>query len=255
MRDFDDDQGEVINEANLMGVQRILVPGIDLETSVNSIDLCELYKGKIFAAVGIHPNSSSEIANTDLDSIELLAYNSNVVAIGEIGLDFYRDKASLNDQIHVLRRMLNLSKKTGKPVCIHNRNADAKIIEILDTWYADLVESKSNLAKHPGVFHSYNGSNIISEWALAHNFCLGIGGPITFPNSLVLQKKVLETDLKYLVIETDAPFLSPQVYRGKRNNPANVRYVCGKIAELKKVGLEEVVIRTYDNANSIFGWI
>ena len=168
-----------------------------------------------------------------LDSIESLANHSNVAAIGEIGLDFYRDKASSNDQIHVLIKMLKIAKKTGKPICIHNRDADSIIIEILDSWYSDLVETKSDLTKRPGVFHSFSGSEIILQWALTHNFYLGISGPVTFPNSKDLQRMIRETDLSHLLIETDAPYLSPQPKRGKRNEPANVRFVCEKIAEIK----------------------
>jgi len=254
MHDFENDLDTVIKVANRAGILKILVPGIDLETSQSSIRLSRQYSKCIYAAVGIHPNHSTGIEFSDLESIESLANQSNVVAIGEIGLDFYRDKASPNDQIQVFENMLRISKMTCKPVCIHNRDADNKILEILDTWYSDLVESKSNLVKHPGVFHSFSGSEIISQWAITHNFFLGISGPVTFPNSKNLQKIIMETDLSHFLVETDAPYLSPQPLRGKRNEPANVMFVCEKIAEIKQICLEKVISRTSDNANALFGW-
>jgi TatD DNase family protein len=216
--------------------------------------LSELNPDSIYSAVGIHPNNATGVELLDLDSLESLANHSKVVAIGEIGLDFYRDKASANDQIFVFKRMLSISSKTGKPVCLHNRDADVKIIEILDSWYSDLVETKSNLADHPGVFHSFSGSEVISEWALNHNFYLGISGPITFQNSKDLQNKIRETDLTHLLVETDAPFLSPHPHRGKRNEPVNVRFVCEKIAEIKQMDCETVMSITSENANTLFGW-
>jgi len=254
MHDNDNDRDTVIRNAIGAGIRKILVPGIDPETSKSSIRLSEDYPGNIFAAVGIHPNHSTRVAEQDLKSIESLAKHPNVVAIGEIGLDFYREKASPNDQIQVFRKMLSISKATGKPVCVHNRDADETIIEILDSWYSELVETNSSLTKHPGVFHSFSGSEIILDWALTHNFFLGISGPVTFTNSQILQEKIKDTDLNHLLVETDAPYLSPHPHRGKRNEPANVRFVCEKIAEIKQNLLEEVLSRTSENAASLFGW-
>jgi len=254
MPDFENDLDKVIRYAFQAGVRTILVPGIDLETSESSIRLSDHYPGTIFAAVGIHPNHSNGVADLVLDSIEILARHSNVVAIGEIGLDFFRDKTSPDDQIHVFKKMLGISKETGKPVCIHNRHADESIIEILDPWYSDLVEINSSLAEKPGVFHSYGGSEAIKDWALTHNFFLGISGPATFTNSRDLQTAIQHTDLDHLLVETDSPYLSPHPHRGKRNEPANVLFVCEKIAEIKQKHLEEVISRTSENADFLFGW-
>jgi TatD DNase family protein len=254
LHDFQNDLEKVIKVAFNAGIRKILVPGIDLETSRSSIRLSEQHPEIIYSAVGIHPNHSTGVEQQDLDLIESLANNSAIVAIGEIGLDSYRDKASANDQISVFNNMLNISRKTGKPVCLHNRDADKKILEILNAWYSDLAETKSNLAEHPGVFHSFSGSEVISEWALTHNFYLGISGPVTFQNSQALQKIIRETDLSHLLVETDAPYLSPHPHRGKRNVPANVRFVCEKIAEIKQIGIDDVISKTSENANALFGW-
>lgn len=254
MHEFENDLEKVIKNASSASIRKILVPGIDLETSNSSLRLSNQYPDHIFAAVGIHPNHSTGIKSLDLDSIGSLANQSSVVAIGEIGLDFYRDMASANDQIFVFNKMLSISSKIGKPVCLHNRDADVKIIEILDSWYSDLVENRSNLADHPGVFHSFSGSEVIFEWALNHNFYLGISGPVTFQNSKDLQNKIRETDLSHLLVETDAPYLSPHPHRGKRNEPVNVRFVCEKIAEIKQMDSETVMSITSENANTLFGW-
>ncbi len=254
MQDFENDLDSVIKAAISEGVRKILVPGIDLESSHRSIQLSKLYPQYIFAAVGVHPNHSFDIGDSDLNSIKLLANHSNVVAIGEIGLDFYREKTLPNDQIRVLRKMLSISKATDKPVCIHNRDADLRIIEILDSWYSDLVDSGSILADHPGVFHSFSGSVAISEWALTHNFYLGISGPVTFNNSQELVKKIENIDLAHFLVETDAPYLSPHPKRGKRNEPINVNLICKRIAEIKKISINDVIKITSENANTLFRW-
>ena len=254
MQDFDNDIEEVVNEAYVGGVRKILIPGIDLETSCQSISLSEKYPEYLFAAIGIHPNHSADVGQFAIENLESLVDHPNVVAIGEIGLDFYREKVSVQVQITVLQKMLNISKRSEKPVCIHNRNSDAEIISLLDDWYTDLLCSKSNLAAHPGVFHSFSGSEIISKWALAHNFYLGISGPVTFLKSQELQKIIEGIDIAHLIIETDAPFLCPHPYRGKRNEPQNIRFIAEKIAEIKKMELSEVITKTSENAKNLFGW-
>ena len=254
LRDFENGLEEVINRASAGGVRRILVPGIDLETSQLSIQLCEKFPEYLFAAVGIHPNHSTGIEQADFNSLVSLISHPKVVAIGEIGLDFFREKASEEDQIYVFNKMLSFSRESEKPVCIHNRNADNKIIEILDSWYSDIKESKSSLIKRPGVFHSFDGSATILDWALTHNFYLGISGPVTFLKSFGLQEKIKQIDIAHLLIETDAPYLSPHPYRGKRNEPLNVNIICEKIAEIKQLDLEDVISKTSENASTLFGW-
>jgi TatD DNase family protein len=254
MQDFVNDFEEVVNKAYVGGLRKILIPGIDLETSRKSISLSEKYPGYLFAAIGIHPNHSSGVNFIDLDSLESLTADPKVVAIGEIGLDFYRDKAPAEVQISVFQKMLTISKISKKPVCIHNRDSDIEIVNLLDDWYKDLLSSQSSLAAHPGVFHSFSGSEIISEWALAHNFYLGISGPVTFSKSHDLQKIIERIDIAHLIIETDAPFLCPHPNRGKRNEPIYVRLIAEKIADIKKMEFSEVITKTSENAENLFGW-
>lgn len=254
LRDFENDLDEVVTRALAGSVRKILIPGVDLETSQLSIALCEQYPEYLYSAIGIHPNHSTKIIQSELEALELLVCHPKVVAIGEIGLDFYREKASMEDQVSILQKMLRISYKTEKPICVHNRDADSKIIEILDSWYSELKQAHSKLVQHPGVFHSFNGSEIVSEWALTHNFFLGISGPVTFPKSQTLQDKVREIDISHFLIETDAPYLSPQSNRGKRNEPSYVRFVAETISEIKHMDIDEVISRTSENARNLFEW-
>jgi TatD DNase family protein len=254
LREFADDLSVVLKRADSEGINKILVPGIDLETSQESIKLSEKYPDSLYAAIGIHPNNSSGFNRENLIILEKLLNHPKVVAVGEIGLDFYRKYSSIDDQISVFSDMLTLSRNSNKPICIHNRDADQKIISLLEQWYLEIKGSSSRLVAHPGVFHSFTGSEIISTWALAHNFYLGIGGPITYPNNHGLYKAVEEIDIKHLIIETDSPYLSPQQHRGKRNEPSYVKFVAEKIAEIKKMDLLAVVEQTSNNSKTLFGW-
>ena len=254
MQDYENDLEEVINRAYAGGVRNVLIPGIDLETSRNSISLCEKYPDFLFAAIGIHPNHSACVNQLVLENLESLIDNPKVLAIGEIGLDFYRNKSPVNDQIDIFQKMLAFSKKLEKPVCLHNRDADVEIIKILDSWYSGLLQSQSRLVMHPGVFHSFSGSEIISEWALAHNFFLGISGPVTFSKSQRLQETIEKIDISNLIIETDAPYLCPHPYRGKRNEPLYVKFIAEKLAEMKKLEINEVIAITSENAKNLFSW-
>jgi TatD DNase family protein len=254
LQEFANDLETVISRAASKGIDRILVPGIDLETSRKSIILSEKYSDSLFAAIGIHPNESSHFDRQNLVVLKDLLQHPKVVAIGEIGLDFFRERSPIEDQISIFSEMLDIAKVSGKPICIHNRNADYRIIEILDAWYSELSKSNSALTEHPGVFHSFTGSEIISEWALTHNFYLGIGGPITYPKNQNLRDSIEEINIENLIIETDSPYLPPQQYRGKRNEPCYVKFVAEKIAEIKKMELSEVIHRTSENAKSLFKW-
>lgn len=254
LQDYDIDFKEIVDRAYAGGVHKILIPGIDLQTCQQLISLSKKHPGFLFAAIGIHPNYSSNIKKTELIILESLVSNPNVKAIGEIGLDFYREKASVEDQIKIFKEMLKLSRYSGKPVCIHNRNADSEIIKILDTWYSDLILSQSILLNHPGVFHSYNGSEIISRWALSHNFYLGISGSVTFSKSKELQEKIKDISICNLLIETDSPYLSPHPFRGKRNEPMHVKLIAEKIAKIKQMEFSEVVEKTSENAKNLFSW-
>ena len=234
------------------GLSRILVPGVDIPTSQNAIHLAEKYSG-IFAAVGVHPNSSKLWDSWTEDALESLSCHEKVMAIGEIGLDYYRDRATKNNQITVFKEQLGLAAERDLPVVIHTRNKSleersciADLIDILSGWDSEL--------EFPGVVHSYSGNIDEAQELIRMGYFLGITGPITYKNASELREVVAKIPLERLLIETDGPFLSPQQKRGKRNEPAYVRFIAEKIATVRGQPLEEVINQVQQNAAKLFGW-
>ena len=247
-RDFEADLSEVLSRAWAAGVERILVPGIDLQTSQAAIELAEAHP-QIFAAVGVYPNDAMLWNESTPEILEALANHPKVVAIGEIGLDYYRQRASRELQKQVLRKQLKLAEMLKLPVVIHTRNASpgdrtciAETLEILE---------KTSLN---GVLHSFSGNLSEAERTLALGFFIGITGPVTFKNAADLRDVVSAVPLDRLLIETDSPFLTPQPHRGQRNEPANVRFVVEKISELHNQPVGIVTETLLANAQSLFQW-
>jgi TatD DNase family protein len=254
MHDFKHDINDVINRAITGGVNKILVPGIDYETSRMALDLTIQYPDVLYAAIGIHPNSTVADISLEIKNIEDLAKLPFVYAIGEIGLDFYRDFVESPKQIEIFQEMLEISILVCKPISIHNRNADGEIIIYLQTWFERLEKANCGLITAPGVFHSFDGSSHILDWGLSHNFYFGISGPVTFNKSVELREAVKRIDINHLLLETDSPYLSPAPFRGKRNEPVNVNVIAEKIAEIKGLDVGEVIKKTSENASKLFGW-
>ena len=248
---FDNDLDDVIHEAVRDGVQRILVPGIDAPTSKRSIKLSSKYSENVFSAIGIHPNYSAESNPGQI--LELLrSSRDKIFAIGEIGLDFYRDYSPRDLQIEIFDRMLEFAKEFNLPICIHNRNADLELLRILDKKYDENMNSLFSI--HKGVFHAFNGSEKIAEWGIAHDFSFGIGGPITYKKSGQMRNLVKKIGLSNLVLETDAPYLSPAPFRGKRNKPQYLIFIAQTLAEVFDCTVKKVIDKTDENANRLFGF-
>jgi TatD DNase family protein len=250
---FQEDFEAVLARAWEAGLDRILVPGIDVESSKLAIQLAESDE-RIYAAVGVHPNDALTWDTTTLDELAQLADHPRVVAIGEIGLDYYRDHAPSDLQIEILQRQLDLATKAQLPVILHNRNAIRDLWPIMQAWHADLIRSDNPLKDRPGVFHAF-----AEDWDTASrlheaSFSLGIGGPVTFRNAPDRQEVVSELPLSSILLETDAPFLAPHPHRGRRNEPAYVAMVAEKVAMLKQLPLSQVIAITADNANRLFQW-
>jgi len=250
---FDRDRNKVVQNARENGIVKIVNPGIDIGTSKDalkySIDFPEVY-----AAIGVHPNSGSSWTFNTLPELKRLAKEQKVVAIGEIGLDYYRNYAPREIQHSIFQQQLDLAADLGLPVIIHNREAFEEILNILQDWHNNLKKNVLKLADNPGVMHSYSGSLDMAEALVALNFKIGITGPITFRNSQILQSVVKSMPLESLLIETDSPYLTPYPYRGIRNEPANVRIVAEKIAELKGFTIDKVANVTTEVANNLFNW-
>jgi TatD DNase family protein len=248
-----DDLEEVLKRAWDSGINRILIPGIDLETSCNAVALCNRYPN-LYAAVGIHPNDALKWDKSSSNQLLQLAKDPKVVAIGEIGLDFYRDYCPIEIQENVFLSQLEIASDLNLPVIIHNRQAFAKTWNILYEWRQGLLMKNSSLAIYPGVMHSFDGSLEDARQAIEQNFFVGVTGPITFRNAKDRQQTIQSIPLNCLLLETDAPYLTPHPYRGQRNEPAFVRLIAETIASLHHVPLEIVAIATSENANRLFSW-
>jgi TatD DNase family protein len=247
--EFDQDRVQVLKRARENGISRILNPGIDIETSKTALK-CSVDYHDVYVAVGVHPNSGMSWTMSTLSELRQLADEQKVRAIGEIGLDYYRDYTPKGLQRSIFSMQLELAAELRLPVIVHNREASEDILDILNNWYHALVASGSELACHPGVMHSFSGTVEFAKACISLNFKLVISGPVTFRNS----QEVNSLPLENLLIETDAPYLTPDPYRGKRNEPANVRIVAEKIAELKDYPVDEVAKITTEEAYKLFNW-
>ncbi|MBS4193438.1 TatD family hydrolase [Bacillus sp. FJAT-49705] len=240
---YNDDLREVIDRALGEGVSRIVVVGFDRPTIEKAMELSEQYDF-IYASVGWHPVDAIDMTNEDLKWIEELTQHPKVVALGEMGLDYYWDKSPKDIQKQVFRKQIQLAKKVKLPIIIHNREATADIVEILKEEGAEEVG---------GIMHCFSGSPEIAKECVEMNFYISLGGPVTFKNARKPKEVAEAIPLEKLLIETDCPYLAPHPYRGKRNEPSYVKLVAEQIAEIKGVTLEEVAEATTSNAKKLFG--
>lgn len=227
-----------------------MVPGIDLKTSIEAIKLCAIYPG-FYASCGIHPSSKLTNLNSEISRISSLIGHENVRAIGEIGLDFYRNVESRKAQINIFKQQLEMAALFEKPVIIHNREADDELWTILESWYANLSKN-SSLFLNPGVLHAFSGSLELAKKAIQNNFLIGVAGPITFKNAQKLRNVISQIPLESLIIETDAPYLAPHPHRGKRNEPSFLHLIAEKVGAIHGVGIKSVAKITTINAKRLF---
>lgn len=239
---FAEDEEEVIKRAQSEGVENMVVVGFDKETIQGAIRIAEKYDF-IYASVGWHPVDAIDMKDEDLIWIEKLAGHPKVVALGEMGLDYYWDKSPKDIQKDVFRKQIRLAKKVKLPIIIHNREATQDIVDILKEEGAEEVG---------GIMHCFSGSIETAKECIAMNFYISFGGPVTFKNAKKPKEVATELPLEKLLIETDCPYLTPHPYRGKRNEPAYVKLVAEQIAELKGVSFEEVARQTSKNAKKVF---
>lgn len=242
---FDDDRQLVIERAVAAGVEQVIIPAVDLTNCQTVLGLAEQDE-RLFAAVGIHPNSSAEWQDSWLEEIRSFAQHPRVVAIGEIGLDYHWDDSPKAVQHQALKMQLNLAAELDLPVIIHNRESDQDVLALL-------AQSPLNGRPQPGVLHSFSTNWEMAERALAMGFYLGFTGPVTYKKADELRDIVARVPLDRILVETDAPFLAPQQYRGKRNEPAYVACVAEKIAAIRGLTTAEIARQTTENAQRLFG--
>lgn len=275
---FDEDRDVVIQRAIEVGVTRILIPALDFESSLAAIRLAESHPN-LFAAVGFHPTDVDKMNSNSLEQLRALILphpnpsptwrgtqgeGSKIVAIGEIGLDYYwvKEAEKRTSQHKALKQQLELAQEVNKPAIIHMREEDdawfgqasIDLLEILSEWHQELLAQDHPLAERPGVLHSYNGNLETARKAVDLNFYIGVTGPVTYKNAEEKRRIIRVLPLDKLLIETDAPFLTPVPHRGKRNEPAFVSHIADKIAQVHMTTREQVAEITTKNASNLFGW-
>jgi TatD DNase family protein len=239
---FDGDRDEVIQAAYDAGVKRIVNIGADMESSRNSVNLAKKYDF-IYAAVGVHPHDAKGISEDDYNELSKLAQNEKVVAIGEIGLDYYYDNSPRKEQQEAFKKQLKLARELNLPIVIHSRDAKEDTLAILEE-YAKGLE---------GIIHCYAYDLATAKRLIDMGFYLAFGGVITFNNAKDLREVVKEIALDKILIETDAPYLTPAPHRGKRNESKFVIHVAEKIAEIMGIDVAEVAEKTTENAKDLLG--
>jgi TatD DNase family protein len=240
---FDNDREFVLNRAKSNGVGLIVNPGADLESSLAAVQLAEAHD-YIYAAVGVHPHDASSMDPAVLDRLESLAQRDKVVAIGEIGLDFHYDFSPREAQRQWFVEQLRLARRLKKPVIIHDREAHEEIFSAL----------RAERAFENGVLmHCFSGSAELARQYVGLGAYISIAGPVTYKNNRKTVEVVERVPLDRLLIETDAPYLTPEPHRGKRNEPMYVRHTCETIAKIRGISFEEAAEATLQNGLRFFG--
>ena len=242
--EFGDDFAAMLDRAAAAGVDTIIVCGADLESSQAAVKLAEQHDF-LYATVGIHPHDAAGVTEADYRIIEELASHPKVVAIGEIGLDFYRDRSPRDCQEEVFRQFIRMAHRVKLPIVVHDRDAHDRVMAIL---------AEENAAAVGGVLHCFSGDPAMAAQCVAMGFYISIPGTVTYPNNHQLQEVVRQVKIENMLVETDCPYLSPVPHRGKRNEPAYVRLAAEKIAELKGLSLADVARITSGNAARLFGY-
>jgi len=240
--EFDRDREKVIQRAADNGLGLMITIGIDAVTSARAIGLAEKYDS-IWATVGWHPHEAEALTQAGLDKLKDLADHPRVVGFGEIGLDFYRNLSAARVQEDRFDDLIHLGLELGLPLIIHDRDAHEKVFEHLKSAGAE---------RNGGVIHCFSGDYALARRFLDLGFYISITGAVTFRKADVLREVAAKTPLDRLLVETDAPFLAPVPHRGRRNEPALVRYTAAEVARLKNISFEETAEITSANARRLF---
>jgi len=240
-RTFDKDRAAMIADLFAADIGVITV-GADLASSREAVRLAERHRG-IWATIGVHPHDAKTVTPSVLRELEDLAKSPRVVAIGEIGLDYYRDLSPRDVQRRAFAEQLELAKRLELPVVVHNRQSTDDLVAIL----------RKAGRTHAGVVHSFLGDLVLAETFLGLGLHLGVGGPLTYPANAALRDAVRRVPLERIVLETDCPYLTPVPHRGKRNEPAYIELVAAEIARLRGISIDDVASQTTVNALALFG--
>ena len=238
---YENDLDEVVTRAGQYGVTRIISMGDTIAASLNAVKIAEKYEG-VFAGAGVHPQEALTLMDGDYDRLAQLMTLPKVKVLGEIGLDYYYENASREKQQEIFIRQLDVARQMHMPVSIHDRDAHGDTMTILKKEGKGLT----------GSIHCFSGSWEMAKELLKMGWFLGVDGPLTFKNAAKLPEIIAKIPLDRLLLETDSPYLAPVPKRGRRNEPAYVKYIAEKVAEIRNIPLEEVAQQTTQNAVNLF---
>jgi TatD DNase family protein len=242
MPDFKRDLEEVIQRAKESDVRYIFTVGTEMRDWQRTLEIANSHPS-IYAILGVHPHNAKEIDDETYPTLRELCRNGKVKAYGEIGLDFYRNLSSRDVQLRRFREQIGLARELGLPIVVHDREAHQETLEILRSEKAEQCG---------GIIHCFSGDYEMAKACLEVGFSISIPGSITFKNAESFREIVKKIPLESLLVETDAPFLTPEPFRGKRNEPSYIRYTAQKVAEIKKVSFEKVAEVTTENALRVY---
>ena len=243
-----DDAVDVVDRAAHVGVDHILAVGVDVPSSMASIALAERFP-VVWATVGLHPSEVASFGEQTIGQLRRLAEHPRVVAIGEIGLDYFRDVSAVELQRSVFRAQLALAASLGLPVVVHNRDAADDVLRMIGS-----VTRDASLEARAGVLHCFTGDEQLAERAIGHGFFVSFAGNVTFPRADALRETAARLPFDWILTETDSPYLAPVPFRGRTNQPSNVRLVVDQLAEVRGVSPESVAAVTSTNASRLFRW-
>lgn len=239
---FKHDLDEMLENAQKAGLEKIICIGYDYETSCEAVKLAHNFP-QIYAVVGVHPHDSKKVNGDILQKLYELARDPRVVAIGETGLDFYRDLSPRDQQRKAFVEQVKIAQELYKPVVIHDREAHQEVLDII---------KKERAGKNGGVMHCYSGRLPLAVELMREGFYISFAGPLTYKNAKKTHEVAAKIPMDRILLETDCPYLSPEPLRGKRNEPANVKYVAQKMAEIRGKDIEEIAYITSLNAKKVF---
>lgn len=239
-----DDVDSLLVQARENGVNRVVTVGIDYEDSVKALALAKQYDN-VFATVGVHPHDAKNFSINTISNFESMLTDKKVIAVGEIGLDYYRNHSPKDIQKEVFLTFLNMAISNNKPVVLHNRDASTDCISVMDT-----VDFKLD---NPGIVHCFNGDREILKWALDKGFMISYAGPVTYSKADGLRDTVRYVPLDRLLIETDCPYLTPSPYRGRTNEPGYVAFTAYAISRIKEISVLQLAEQLERNFDDLFG--
>lgn len=239
---FDIDREKLIDSLLENGIELVLNPGSDFKTSRAAVELANKYDF-IYAAVGCHPHDTKTMNEDIINDFMMMTENKKVLAIGEIGLDYYYDNSEREVQKKWFREQIKLAKEVDLPYIVHDRDAHEDVLKIM---------KEEHYSGTRGILHCYSSSVEMAREFIKLGFYISLGGPLTFKNSKTSKLVAKEIPLEYLLVETDSPYLTPEPYRGKRNEPAYVRYVAEEMAKIRNISFEQVADQTKENFKKLF---